>query len=259
MMNVTTTIMTEFHSEMNFRELGGYSCRDGRTVKHGLFFRSGALDKMNEEERKVFQTLNIKYIVDLRAKYENKRHPDPDFGIPVYRYDGPIIQGKGIDFSPIGMNQTGNAGDKQWQKLQEYYLQIPFQNPSFQYAMKIIREGCVPICVHCATGKDRTGILCMLLLLLLGVDENTIIQDYALSNEYRKAEIEQALQANQERIQESEVLKKLLLMKEGVIPSIGKSVLEEIKKRYGSYESYFESEYGFHEEDIAEMRKMYLE
>ena len=49
-----------------------------------------------------------------------------------------------------------------------------------------IIAGNVPILFHCSAGKDRTGIAAILILLALGVDEETAIYDYMLTNEYRK-------------------------------------------------------------------------
>ena len=53
-----------------------------------------------------------------------------------------------------------------------------------------IVAGNMPILFHCSAGKDRTGIAAILILLALGVDEETAMYDYMLTNEYRKEYIE---------------------------------------------------------------------
>jgi protein-tyrosine phosphatase len=51
----------------------------------------------------------------------------------------------------------------------------------------------LPIYVHCASGRDRTGIVIAAILLVLGVPQDVIIEEYLLSNEVAPATIEQAL------------------------------------------------------------------
>lgn len=73
-----------FRRELNFRELGGYRSSDGRHIKDGILFRSGAPGYMNEEERKHFEELGVKVIIDFRSLEESKEVPDPDFPNTTY-------------------------------------------------------------------------------------------------------------------------------------------------------------------------------
>ena len=216
---------------------------------------------MTPEELETFQQLGITNVLDLRTEAESKAHPDPVLpGVTMIRHSGVVSKGgEEIDFSPKGMNQIGEAGDKQLQELTKYYCEMPFGNNAFQILIKEIQKGHLPICFHCATGKDRTGVAAMILLLLLGVDEETVFEDYMLSCDYRKKEIEETLAENADRIKESPVLKELLTMKDGVSEKIGHAVLQEITHRYGSLEEYFLREFHLTEEDITELRNKYLQ
>lgn len=250
----------QFRKELNFRDLGGYSAADGRKIKHGIFYRSGAFSRMNTAEKKIFDGLGIQCVIDLRTEEENRRSPDPSLNIPVYRCSGAVSKGgEGIDFSPKGMNQIGSAGEKQWDLLQEYYQEMPFQNPAFQMIMKQVEQKHVPLCIHCATGKDRTGVACMILLLMLGAEERTVLDDYMLSCTYRKRVIDHVLENNKEKIEADPILKKLLIMKDGVLRETGEAVLKNIRERYGSYASYFKNEFCLDKEQIQEIRDWYLE
>ena len=79
--------MAGFKHEHNFRELGGYKTKDGRTVKKGMFYRSGALAFMDERELAAVGRLGLKSIVDLRSTIEHITFPDPPIdGATNYHY-----------------------------------------------------------------------------------------------------------------------------------------------------------------------------
>ena len=125
--------------------------------------------------------------------------------------------------------------------------------------VKQIVAGNVPICIHCATGKDRTGVGAMIILFLLGVEEETVLQDYLLSCTYRQDVIERVLREKAAQIEAHPVLKELLWMKEGVTEKIGRTILQTIKERYGSDENYLIQEFGLTAQDLQNLRDTYLE
>jgi len=176
--------MVFIRKELNFRDLGGYPTIDGRHVRSGLFFRSGGLYRMSEREQNEIGSLNIRYIMDLRADWQRKRKPDPEIpGAQQIEHSGYVPEAaRRIDFSPAGMHQTGEEAKQQFDKLELYYKEIIFGNLDFKLFLESVAEGKVPIIFHCASGKDRTGAAAILLLLALGVDEETLIADYEFSS-----------------------------------------------------------------------------
>ncbi len=249
-----------FRKELNFRELGGYKTVDGRTTPHDLFFRSASLSLLNEEERKEFERLNIRFILDLRTKEESDADPDPLFpGVQYLRHSG--VQSKGgeeIDFSPKGMRQIGENGQEQLGKLTEYYRNMPFGNEAFRILITNAASYNVPLLFHCASGKDRTGVGALLILLLLGVDQETIVKDYLLSNLYRETLIEEERRQSHDLIVKDPSLEKLILMLPGVNEDIIRAVYDSIYERYGSAEAYFEKEHGISLEALQKIREYYL-
>ena len=97
---------------------------------------------------------------------------------------------------------------------------------------------------HCATGKDRTGAIAVLLYLLLGVSKEDIMEDYLLSNKAYHTRIELALEQNRERIQQNPSLKRIVMMEAGVDEQMGREMLDGILERYPNYEEFFLEEYG---------------
>lgn len=256
---MTAEMDHRFHAELNFRDLGGYPTKDGRIIKKGLFYRSGGLSFMTPQELETFNSLGIQCVIDFRTETENQKHPDPLLPMEVYRCSGVVSKGgEGIDFSPKGMFQIGENGERQLQVLTKYYEEMPFQNEAFRFFMEQVKNNHVPICIHCATGKDRTGVASMILLLLLGVDEETVLKDYLMSCDYRREILDETLRKNAAKIQKSPVLKELLIMKDGVSETIGRQVLKNMKKRYGSFEAYLWNEFELDKEQIQQIRDRYL-
>lgn len=251
----------KFRDHINFRDLGGYKSQDGRRIKPGLLYRSGGLYLFDQEETEYFLSLGIKYIMDFRTKEETEAHPDPVFpGIEMIRHSGLTTKGGDeIDFSPIGMSKIGKDGIDQLQKLREYYRNIPFDNDAFKNLMAMIVSGEVPLVFHCYTGKDRTGVFAIVLLLALGIDEETVMRDFMLSNYYHRDALVRALTDNADKFEEHPEVKELLTMWFGVSEDIGRSVIQEINTRYGSKEEYFLREYGLDEDAIWNLRDAYLE
>ena len=250
-----------FRDHINFRDLGGYQSQDGRHIKPGLLYRSGGLYLFNEEETNAFLSLGIKHIMDFRTKEECLAHPDPVFpGIEMIRHSGITTKGGDeIDFSPIGMSQIGKDGINQLNKLKEYYNNIPFDNDAFKNLMAMIVAREVPIVFHCFTGKDRTGVFAIILLLALGVDEETALRDFMLSNHYHREALVRALDDNAYKFDAHPEAKELITMWFGVSEDVGLNVIKSICTRYGSKEEYFLREYGLDEDALRKLRDFYLE
>lgn len=245
---------------VNFRDLGSYETKDGRKIKEGLIFRSGALSRMDDKDKEEFKQLGIKTVLDLRSKKESDKDPDPYFeGVNYLRHSGlETKEGKEIDFSPNGMRSVGEEGIKQYNKLLNYYRNIPFNNESMHVLIDAIKNKEVPIVFHCFSGKDRTGVGAMIVLALLGVDDETIMKDYLLSNEYCTKALNEEFERSKDLIEKDPNIKKLLQMLEGVEEEVGLNVLSSIKEKYGNYDNYFTKEYGIDEKERNEIKKYYL-
>lgn len=66
----------ELSGAHNFRDLGGYRTTEGKTIKWGLFFRSGNLSKLSRSDLKKIGELNLQLIVDFRSKQEQVSKPN---------------------------------------------------------------------------------------------------------------------------------------------------------------------------------------
>lgn len=248
-----------FRKILNCRDLGGYETTDGRHLKNNLFYRSGGLYLFNEKELSQLETLGIKTVLDLRTTAECLSNPDPVLNnAKMYQTSGLIVGQESIDFSPNGMRQLGKAGENQLEVLKDYYQRLPYDNEALKVLFREIKENNLPIIFHCASGKDRTGVAAMMILLLLGVDEETVLNDYLLSNEFCKKALKEDFKRHKHLLEEHPELKELLQMMNGVSENIGKAVLENMKKKYPSIEEYFCQQYDYTSDDIIEIRNRCL-
>ena len=159
----------------NLRDLGGYKTQNGKHVKKGYFFRSSRLMDFDQAELEILNSLHIKKIYDLRSKEEVKDAPDPELQGAEYIHSSAAVRADGteVNFSPAALIAE-NVYSKE---SNDEFTHKVYGNLPFCYAYKKIFEdiiaGNVPILFHCSAGKDRTGIAAILILLALGVDEET--------------------------------------------------------------------------------------
>ncbi|MCI5723432.1 MAG: tyrosine-protein phosphatase [Erysipelotrichaceae bacterium] len=244
----------------NFRDLGGYQTTDGKTVKKGYFFRSSRLSDFSQKELDIVENLHIKKIYDLRSLAEAKDAPDPALDGAEYIHISAITKPDGteIDFSPSAMeDKVVYSKENNHEFTSKVYGNLPF-SPAYKKMFKDIVENNTPIMFHCSAGKDRTGIAAMLILLALGVDEETIMYDYMLTNEYRKEYIDNFKKTFPLKEMDPE-LAGMLLAFEGVSYTNGEYSLNKIKEKYTSYDAYFQEEFGLDQHALQKLKDYYTE
>ena len=181
----------------NFRDLGGYRSEDGRSVRWGLLYRSDALGDLTDDDVETLRSLDIKLVCDFRSPKERESAPDrlPDGDRAPEVALLPIADQR---FDPDEMRDRLLAGDETLDMAQ---LLID-GNRAFattfagQYAAlleRISQPDSLPALVHCTAGKDRAGFASAVLLRTLGVPEETVFEDYLLTNRYTAAETESTL------------------------------------------------------------------
>lgn len=246
----------------NFRELGGYVGLDGKKVKHGSFYRTGALAFVRTpHDKELLQSLGVRTVLDLRSETERDQLPDPIPDGAQYLAHSAMRSMDGGDMR-FDLDKIFSGGAQGIQTMLEMvsssYATMPFDNDAYRALFAQIRAGQTPILFHCTAGKDRTGVAAALILKALGVSRADILHDYALTNEYRtesRVQFERAYDAVLPREGRDELLTCIL----GVdVKNLEKS-LDAIDAKYPDFGDYLREECGFDGEALAAMRKMYLE
>ena len=133
------------------------------------------------------------------------------------------------------------------------YERMLFGNKAYKELFRALEAGETPVLFHCSAGKDRTGVAAMLILLALGVSRADALADYMLTNVYRREIIERFL------ADKPAAERDLLLPVEGVSEPMGAGAIDEILRRYPSYEAYFADEFGLDAVRLKALRDFYLE
>ena len=237
---------------VNFRDIGGYKTKDGKKIKLGLLYRSAALNTLTDTDLAKLEALHIKYDFDFRGPYEVKTAPDK------------IPTGTTRISLPAG---SENVGDSTYMKNMAKYMKsdsflisfytvlTPFKDrytPLFDSLLS--NKTASPILFHCTAGKDRTGIAAALILYALGVDENTIYDDYEATNYYRRNENTKAIaQMTKYYGLDEKTASNLMGAKKEYIAA----TFATIRATYGSIDTYLQKVLGLDASKINKLRKAY--
>lgn len=260
---IVAEVLIPFEGTSNFRDIGGYKTKDGRRVKWNIFYRSDELAGLTEEDTEYLKSLGVKTILDYRSKGEVNAKPDPLIeGIENVNISGmKSLDNSDVNFDMFSLMKESKSlkalGEPE-ELLKKGYLEMVFENEAFKKLMEYIEyPEKMPIVQHCTAGKDRTGIGSALILLALGVPEETVIEDYLLTNVYR-SNMNEALFKSIGHFLKDEDSKEIFKAFMEVRKEYIESALNTIKERYGSIDEYFEKEYGFNKEKRARLQQNYL-
>jgi protein-tyrosine phosphatase len=167
----------------NFRDLGGYRTEGGRTVRHGLVYRSAHLGGLTNQDRSALSALGVRTIVDLRGVSEAAETPHKVEGLDCRIVGAPIEPQLGEKMRKA-IEEGSATPFLMMQFLTDHYREYPNRCASgFQTLFQHLSDGQHrPLVFHCTAGKDRTGFASALLLTLLGVPWETVLDDYLHTN-----------------------------------------------------------------------------
>lgn len=241
----------------NFRDIGGYPGADGRHVRWGLIYRSGATAMLTPEDVATVGNLGLREMIDLRSSEERVLAPS--------RIDGVTYTAHAYAMQRIfaAMKSTGGVP----QNGGTLYRGLPTMlapQMKLLFAALLSRQG--PVEYNCSAGQDRTGFATALILSALGTPRDVILKDYLLSTGYRQPQWEMppidpahypdnpiARMFAMARTQKAQPLKEA----DGTPFLV--SAFQEIDAKWGSTEGYLQQVVGLTPVDIAALRAGYLE
>lgn len=165
-------------SVFNGRDLGGYATKDGKITSDN-FVRTDCLVEIDEQDKKTLLDMGVRTVIDLRNTDEDERIENgfkTTDGVNYYAF--PVFSDKE---TPIDEAAEGfTMGDL-------YVYILDHTQPAIKTIFSTMANARLgKILYHCSAGKDRTGVVSALLLNLVGVDDETIICDYALTEGFMK-------------------------------------------------------------------------
>lgn len=250
----------------NFRDAGGYKTVDGRTIKKGKILRSGELSQLTDEGMKIIEQLGVKYIFDYRTLQEYESAPDRKVAGIKHRLVPALKIDPGKNDAFLIHEHIKEKGTLKHFKGENNPLLHHYQNESFYInneayhaLMTFLRsEEDAPFIQHCTAGKDRTGFGIALVLLTLGVDKETVMEDYLLTNVCRKDFTEKKLKEEGADLLDEESIEVLRSMME-VRRDYLEATLKGIEDRFGDFRTYIFEEYNITDEMLKHIKGKYLE
>ncbi|MFZ1489760.1 MAG: tyrosine-protein phosphatase [Ilumatobacteraceae bacterium] len=244
----------------NFRDLGGYVTEDGRTVRWGQIFRSGELSELTDADAAMVDLLGIRLVCDLRSPAEIAEDVDR---VPTGAEVATIsIFSEGTD--AVVIREAVIAGDVSMLGAPGELLTeagrgfVTDKAPEYtQLMQRLMDPANHPTNLHCTAGKDRAGLGSALVLLTLGVPEETVMKDYLLSNEFLAAKNAETMESLAAILDPSglEVVQSLIEVR----PEYLQASFDAMKDTFGSIDAYLEEGLGITPEARAEFQQLMLE
>jgi protein-tyrosine phosphatase len=171
----------EFAGAHNVRDLGGHRIAGDRLIRHGRLFRADGLANLTDDDLDLLDALGIRTVIDLRSATElTERGRFPLERYPVAFHHLPIVDVTWVETGvPVFPDTPDGAVDF---LVWAYHDMLATGAERFAAAIGLLASAdAMPAMFHCAAGKDRTGILAALILGGLGVDDEAVAADYALT------------------------------------------------------------------------------
>lgn len=257
---ITAERVLPLQKGVNLRDVGGYYTKNGQMVRWGQLFRSGSLSRLTQADLAYLKRLDVKLVSDLRTMSERLKQPDRLPDVP------------GLVERPLPMESVDR-----WERMRgaftvffrkgriDNYLLGGYKRVMIDGNAHVIGEifqrladpAQTPALIHCTAGKDRTGLVVALLLLTLGVPEETVVADYTLSNLFYahfRADIVADLKQIAPWGVSMDDLQDLYLVKAKTL----QNALDHLQQKYGSLDNYLRNQAGVSDETIAQLRQNWL-
>lgn len=248
--------MVPMEQVSNFRDIGGYQTINGRRVAWGKIYRAASLAHMSLGDQQRLSDMSVQLVCDMRTEEETSEDPDqlPD-GMPYLHLPAQSNENRFFRVTRMLLSQGYVAN-----LLPDLYTRIMIDgNPQVfaEIFKRVADANQLPLVIHCAAGKDRTGIAVGLILRVLGVPEDVVIADYTLSNyyfDYFRSISEKAIgQLSIIGVNESQFTPLLLANAE-----VLQATFDHIRGRYGSIDNYLKAVAGLDQETLDKVRENLL-
>jgi protein-tyrosine phosphatase len=249
----------------NLRDVGGLPARDGR-VRTGLLFRSANLNGLEPADAAALEGLGIRTIYDLRTAVERAERPDrvPNGArhVAVDVLDG-LEQGAPREIMAL-MNDAhagreafaDGKGAEMFFGQYRGFVNLESARRGFgRIFSDLTDERCRPALIHCMGGKDRTGWAVASLLLLLGVPDDLVLEDYMASNTYLRPGFQAFFDDLRSRGGDPDLIASFLWVR----PDYLEASLGEMRRDFGTIERYFADGLGLGDGTTGALRATFLE
>lgn len=200
----------------NTRELGGFRTSDGCMTKNNVYWRSDVPEAPTAADIDMLISAGITTVIDMRTEGERLRTPNELSDMADFKYyHFPITEGSGVPESLEAVPMS--------------YMTVATSD-NMPKVIKVLAEAESGVLYHCTAGKDRTGVVSAVILMICGAGREDIVRDYVISREYNHKRLEAFLAAH------PEVDRNIVLANEKSMNGF----IDLFTERFGTAERYFE-------------------
>jgi protein-tyrosine phosphatase len=160
----------------NVRDAGGWTTADGGRTRAGVLFRADEPNRLTTRGRAVIEGLRLRAVIDLRSRHHFER--GGGFGAADITHNVPIVDRVITADGARRIDEPGDIAALYEEMVEQHHVNVV---RAVALIADAVTEG--PVLVHCMAGKDRTGIVVALVQAALGVGLDSIVEDYARSDE----------------------------------------------------------------------------
>ncbi len=243
----------------NLRDLGGIRTTDGRVIRRGMLLRSAHLhDAGAEDMGELKDSYHLKKVIDLRTPFESGQKPDvKSEGVECLMY--PVFRDEVLGITHG--KQTGvQELEKKLPSMENMYSLLALDEHACEMISAVLHEimeheyESGSVLWHCTEGKDRCGVISALTLLALHVDQDTVYEDYLMTNETNDKKskmLYEKLIAEGKSEEFALAVSRMYLAKREYLDAFFRTV----ETKYGSVDRFFSEKLGIPETLRAHFRK----
>ena len=269
----------------NARQLGGYINSEGRVFKQNVLIRAGSLAALDgagiaalQNKYKVCDIIDLRYEREINPNTADKEVPGATYHLfqlahskatseKIFSADPQLYE----EFLALQRNARTPEGSFAVTKFQWEHGMLSTERmieffeseeaiESYKEIFKVLlnKPEDAAIVIHCAGGKDRTGVVCMLLLSALDFDRDIILQDYMLSNTANAAKIAQLTDFAKKYSDDAKTQYEMIFI-QAVYQEIMEKQIDDFTAQYGSVKDFLKQAVGLTDADFAKLKEIYLE
>ena len=246
----------------NLRDIGGYETGDGRTTRPRTLYRSDSLHNLSPDAQRELVSEGLRSVVDLRVTEAVTQHPnvfvdstEVDYNWVNVMGDEPLVEVSDINVSALGPDRPPDIYAAILDVRREWMGKV---------VKHLATPGTLPALYHCNSGRDRAGLVTMLLLSIAGVPAETIVKDYSSSATYLWRRIPdraagKRLRLDPAEFDDSEEYREAFETERNIAPPKAmRASIEHLEREYGGVRPYLTGA-GVTEDELERLRVAMVE
>ena len=264
---VASTRQFTLQGAHNVRDIGGYRTADGQSIAWGKVFRGDTLTDLTADDLRAVEGANVGTVVDFRSADEIARSGADKLPAGVELVNTPLldentqalseaIQSAMTTGDGAAMEATLGGGKAMRIADESFVNQLgkPDTMAGYGETLRLIADSGKAVIYHCTAGKDRTGMMTALLLGLLGVPDETIVEDFVASNTYNREHNDKTYAFLAGKGVDIELIRPLMEQSAGMI----QPVLDAVHNEYGGWDEFAKTVLGLDTATLTKLRDSML-